>query len=329
MINYIELLKWYNKYRNFFENFIIRNIFGLDDGIIIEFFSKGLNFKYLYIIPGKIIFLSNEKKESILNNFVLKLRKDFKNKNSKLYIDNEYKIVIIESEDKFIYSELISNGLIIVTDKRNIILYANKYKNFGSREIKKNIEYKKPLIKDKIFIDFDDFKNTIINSNKKDIVRILAVDIQLGKKYAEYILNQLKIDKNRKDLNNNEILLIFNKYKEILNSDYIIDDNFNIINDINNYFEKLYFNDYKYYKIKRLEEEKNKILNIIKSQEESLKEIEDKINNINKIAEFLTTYSWIFNNYDIEKIKDQFKSLNIDVDIKKDGYKIILEIKEM
>ncbi|MGC9079267.1 MAG: hypothetical protein ACP5G1_00840 [Nanopusillaceae archaeon] len=330
MINYFELKKWYIEYKEKINDSIIKNIFNEGEGIIFEIYKKGLEYKYLYIIPGKIIFLHNLKEKQENNKFILKLRKDFINKKINIELDENDKIIIINFGDKRIYFELFPNGLVVITDKDNKILYANKYKNFGVRKIFKGEIYMKPPNKLFITESFDEFLKKIKESNKKDIVRTLAIDFSLGGKYAEYILEKTNInkEKNPKELNENEIKEIFELYKKVVKLEMIIDDRKNPVEDINKYFIELYFNKRENEKIMKLNEEKQKILNIINEQKKYLEEIDKEIKHLEKIAEFLTIYSWVFENYEPNELRKKFMELNIDINISKNNKYLILNIND-
>ncbi|BBL45188.1 hypothetical protein MJ1_0007 [Nanobdella aerobiophila] len=327
MVNYFEILAWYNSYKDKINGSVIKNIYNKEDGIIFEIYKPGLDKRYLYIIPGNIIFLYNIKDRDEINNFILRLKKDFQNKRINIYIEDD-KIIRIEDEKK-IYIELIPNGLIIITDKEDKILYSNKYKDFVYRKIYKNEIYKKPKKNFEVFYDIDSFYNKVKNSDKKDIARSIAMDLSLGKKYSEYIIKKLNIDKDIKpaDLPDDKIKEIYDIYKDIRDGNLIIDDDFNIVNDINDYFIKIYNSSNENKKIKTLNDQKNKILNIINEQKKYLEELNKEIEYLEKVGEFLNTYAWIFNNYDIDNIINKFGELNINVDIYMDNIYLILNIK--
>jgi predicted ribosome quality control (RQC) complex YloA/Tae2 family protein len=330
MINYFELKKWYNENAEKINNSIVKNIYNIEDGVVFELYKPGLENRFLYIIPGKIIFLYNVKEREETNNFILKLRKDFNETKINIEIDNNDKIIIIKNNEKKIYVELFPNGLLIITDYNDIILYANQYKNFGVRKIFRNEKYTKPPGSLNIINNINEFFEKINNTNKKDVVRFLAIDLSLGGKYAEYILKKLNIDKskNPKELNKEEMEKIYSIYNDIINLKVIVDENGNIIEDINKYFINLYLNSRENKRIKKLNEEKEKIKRIIEGQKKYLEDINKEINKLEKIGEFLNIYSWIFKDYDINNIIEKFREININIDIKKDNKYLIINIDD-
>ena len=330
MINYFELKKWYNDNAEKINNSIVKNIYNIEDGIVFELYKPGLENRFLYIIPGKIIFLYNVKEREEINNFTLKLRKDFNETKINIEIDNSDKIIIIKNNEKRLYVELFPNGLLIVTNYNDIILYANHYKNFGVRKIFRNEKYIKPPGSVNIINNINDFFEKVNNTNKKDVVRFLAVDLSLGGKYSEYIIKKANIEKNKspKELNKEEIEKIYNIYNEIVNLKILIDENGNNIEDINKYFINLYLNNRENKRIRKLNEEKEKIKRIIEDQKKYLEEINKEINKLEKIGEFLNIYSWIFKDYDENNIIKNFREININIDIKRDNKYLIVNIDD-
>jgi predicted ribosome quality control (RQC) complex YloA/Tae2 family protein len=330
MINYFELKKWYNENAEKINNSIVKNIYNIEDGVVFELYKPGLENRFLYIIPGKIIFLYNVKEREEINNFTLKLRKDFNETKINIEIDNSDKIIMIKNNEKKLYVELFPNGLLIVTDYNDIILYANQYKNFGVRKIFKNEKYIKPPGSINIINSINKFFEKINNTNKKDVVRFLAIDLSLGGKYSEYIIKKANVEKNKspKELNKEEIEKIYNIYNEIVNLKILIDENGNIIEDINKYFINLYLNSRENKRIRKLNEEKEKIKRIIEEQKNYLEEINKEINKLEKIGEFLNIYSWIFKDYDVNSIIKNFREININIDIKRDNKYLIINIDD-
>ncbi|MDT7890686.1 MAG: NFACT family protein [Candidatus Nanopusillus sp.] len=330
MINYFELKKWYNDNAEKINNSIVKNIYNIEDGVVFELYKPGLENKFLYIIPGKIIFLYNVKEREEINKFTLKLRKDFNETKINIEIDNNDKIIIIKNNEKKLYIELFPNGLLIVTDYNDTILYANQYKNFGVRKIFRNEKYIKPPGSINIINNINEFFEKVNNTNKKDVVRFLAIDLSLGGKYSEYIIKKANIEKNKspKELNKEEIERIYNIYNDIVNLKIIIDENGNIIEDINKYFINLYLNSRENKRIRKLNEEKEKIKRIIEEQKKYLEEINNEIYKLEKIGEFLNIYSWIFKDYDVNNIIKNFREINIDIDIKRDNRYLIINIDD-
>jgi len=327
MITYIDLVKWFNENGEKINKSTIRDIFFVGNAYIFEIYKKDLDKKYLYIVPEKIIFLSNNKLEKIKNRFAERLKKDFLNKKLNVFLEDD-KIIRFEIEEKRIYIELLPKGLIVITDRNNKILYANKYKNFGYRNIAIGETYKKPLKNFSLPKEFEEFAKIVKNSDKRDIVRCLAIDFGLSKKYAEYILNESKIDKNKpiSELSDDEIRKIYEMYLSILERKEVLYEN-NWYDKINDLFEEIYFKEILEEKRKKVESKKEELIKIIKDQEETLEKMKKEYEELLKLAKIIKENYWIFEGYDIEKIKELINNLNLQIEVKKDDHKIIVKLK--
>lgn len=328
MITYIDLLKWFEENGEKINNSIVRDVFSLKDGLVLELYKKELEKKYLYIIPGKIVFLSDKKLEKVKNKFSDRLKKDLINYKIQIFLEDD-KILRIESEKNKIYSELIPNGLIVVTDKNDIILYATSYKDFGFRKIIPNEKYIKPP---KNFIlpkDIFEFKEVLEKSNKKDIVRFLAIDLGLSGKYAEYIITKANVEKSKslKEINENEIKKIFDIYIDLINKKEILYDNC-WHSEINSIFENIYFKEEIENKKKNIEKKKEELKKIIENQKAKLSDLEKEIKILNEIANLIKENYWIFQNYDIKEIESFLKSKNFEFSIENKDGKIVIKFKE-
>jgi len=327
MITYLDLIKWFNENGEKINNSIIRDIFSIGDAYVFEIYKKDLDKKYLYIVPEKIIFLSNNKLEKTKNKFVERLKKDFLNKKMSIFLEDD-KIVRLEIGEKKIYAELLPQGVIVVTDNSNKILYANRYKNFGYRNISPGEIYRKPLKNFSLPREFGDFLKVIEKSDKRDIVRCLAIDFGLSKKYAEYILEKVKIDKNKpiKELSNEEIRKIYEEYLSILERKEVLyeDKWYDKINDL---FEEIYFRELIEEKKRKIDKKKEELTKIIKNQEETLKKMKEEYEKMLKLANIIRENYWIFEGYDITKIKELINSLNLQIEVEKKDYKIIVDLR--
>jgi len=327
MITYIDLVKWFNENGEKINNSVIRGIFFVGDAYVFEIYKRGLDKKYLYIVPEKIIFLSNNKLEKTKNRFAERLKKDFLNKKINIFLEDD-KIVRFEIEEKIIYIELLPKGLIIVTDRNNKILYANKYKNFGYRNISLGETYKKPLKNFSLPKEFKEFLEVIKRSDKKDIVRCLAIDFGLSKKYAEYILKEAGIEKNKpiKELSDEEIKKIYDIYLSILEKKEILYDN-NWYKGVNEFFEEMYLREIIENKKREIENKKEEIKRIIENQEKTLEKMKEEYNKLLKIANIIKENYWIFEGNNIEKIDEYIKSLNLPIEVIKKDNKILVNLK--
>mgnify|MGYP000151803915 CR=1 FL=1 len=328
-MNIYELIKWLNINKRHIDDSIIKKVYKTyKNGIILEIYKPGIEKRYLYLIPGKYVFLSNQKRNLESDQFIMRLRKDFGGKRIKIDTLNFERVIVVSSNDSsnHLVIELFSDGNIIVLDENHIIKYAMFYKDYGIRKIAKGEEYKIPQSSFYLPNKYEDFYNIIKNSDKKDIVRCLAIDLKLGGKYSEEFLKLSSIEKTKKpqDLSEDDINKLFNLYSNFINHNNILYDG-KWTQDIDQVFENVFLKEIEREDV--LEIEKQKYIKIMEDQKRILEEIERKIEENKKIGEFLMNYSWIFYDYDTDRIKKEFEKLNIDIEIKKDGRKIIIYLK--
>ncbi len=329
-LNIYELLKWLNENKSKIDQATIKTIHRTyKRGIILELYKPGLEKKYLYIIPGFCVFLSKTKLKFPSDSFVMRLRKDFSGKRVEVDILDLERVVVVKPSDseKYLVVELFPPGNIIVL-KENKVEYAQEYKDFGIRKIYKNEVYETPPSNFKIPKTYEDFEKIIKNSDKRDLARTLAIDLKLGKKYTELLLEPYKEFKQKspKEIPNNIIKELWKKYSEFVNSPKIFLDKW--VENVNDSLEEFYLKFLENEELYLLEEKKRKLLNILEAQKNSLESVQMKIEKFNLIGDFLSTYSWVFDSKDPEKIKENLNILGIDAKVKREGSKIIVDIKE-
>jgi len=157
--------------------------------------------------------------------FAMVLRKHLNNGKiteiSQHEFDRIIKFKIIKREDFYhLIIELLSNGNIILVDRNNIIVNCLIKQVWAHRKILPKEKYLPPPPQINPFnLTFEHFKNIFRNSDK-DVVRTLAVDLNLGGTYAEEICLKSKIEKNllAKNLSEEKILLLYNSLNKLLNT---------------------------------------------------------------------------------------------------------------
>ncbi|MEM0493062.1 MAG: ribosome rescue protein RqcH [Candidatus Thermoplasmatota archaeon] len=104
--------------------------------------------------------------------------------------------------------ELFKNGNIILVDSNNIILQSLLTQRWAHRLIKTHEPYKPPGITqvNPLTITSDEFKDIIKRSNK-DLVRTLAIDLNMSGLYAEELCYRAELDKNLKAKNMNDRII--------------------------------------------------------------------------------------------------------------------------
>lgn len=311
-LDYIELKKFVEFYKDKIINKYLSKVYKYDEFYVFVIKSKEEKI-YLYIKPGECIFIGDQL-EFERDDETRKIEKIVKDKKIlNFYIIRGNRVVVFELYNCKIYVEFFGGGNLIISNKEDIILFAIKYKDFGVRKIKKNEKYCLPPYKaiDPFEIDYNDFLELLKNSNRKDIVRFLILDLNIGPKYSEEILRRLKIEKNKKP---SEVINIskelFEKIKEVLeeNKFLLYEDDFSI-SKISNKKVVKEFEDFnsllKNFYLEIRNEEKNKKI---------LLEINKEIEKNKKIIEFIEKNIGLLKYiYDSLKDKKEIKQITEEI----------------
>lgn len=193
--------------------------------VILQFHVPSIGRKILRILLPHFIYLTEEKKENPekISGFCQFLRKRLENaKLKEIRQKNSERILefMFEAKDGKInlMVELFSKGNVIVCDENHNILSVLENQEFKDRVLKHGVKYEFPKnIKDFFDLSFEGFKE-IVKKSEKDIVKTLAADVGLGGLFSEEILLLSKIDKNKKELDENEIKILFSNFKKILSA---------------------------------------------------------------------------------------------------------------
>ncbi len=157
----------------------------------------------LVIVIGKWIYIASQQKETpkIPTSFAMLLRKHLTNgKISKIEQHGFDRIVIIhiEKTEKYqLICEMFGEGnMVLIRDMK--IIQPLIPKSWRAREVRAHREYVFPPSRlDARELDDGDFKK-ILSASKKDIVRTLAMDVNLGGIYAEEICLLSGIEREKK-----------------------------------------------------------------------------------------------------------------------------------
>ena len=259
---------------------------------------------FLKVLPGKAFFIDFEREEDQLDSFTKFLRQHLENeKVEKIELLKGERIIKIETKNYFLFLELFHEGNIVLTDKNLKIINALIKKDYVRRKIFPGEEYKIFESFDPFEIPLEEFEEKIKNSEKRDIVRCLAIDFKLGGLYAEEVLLRANVDKtkNPHELKKEEIERIYEKMYEVFkeNKPFICKDfsefsfaDLKIVNKEKEYLKD--FNEvlkrYYYFWIKERKEEENRI----KKLEEQIKQLEEQAKYYRKAGEIIKNYWWIF-----------------------------------
>ncbi len=322
--------------------------------LLIQFYVHSKGKKFLRIIVGKAMFLTDIKEEyDEPSDFCMFLRK--KLSNSKLSGINQkeseriVELVFEKEETRKLIIEFFGGGNIILCDKEDTILLALIYHKFKERSILPKVRYGYPRSKINLFeLELNKLREIFKKSDKENIVKCLAVDVGLGGVYSEEICLLSKIDKSKKpvDVDNKEIKKIFDNINGIITKElnpFVVYDGAEIIDVVpfdikfyESYAKKkfdtfsraleFYFSKFVEKKPSKYEKQLEKLKDIIKKQELRIKELEEKELDERKKAEL------IYNHYSlikeiIEKInKASEKRSWKEIKEKLKGHKVVKEV---
>ncbi len=245
--------------------------------------------------------------------------------------------------------EMFSTGnIILVKDKE--ILTAAEYQNWSDRTIRPKEEYIYPA-KEHNFLNIKkpELKRLLNDTEKESLVKCLAVDLSLGGTYAEELCILSGIDKNKKpsELKEKDISDLLEKIKKlrskkpsaciVVQKDKTVDitpfkleyysdlkqENAPSFNKaLSRYFSKKKTSEKKAVRKKKLD----KIRNIIQSQKDTIKKLEEDIKENKEKADK------IYENYQmIDSLLDELKEISKkhpwkDIQKKLKGHKLIKQV---
>jgi predicted ribosome quality control (RQC) complex YloA/Tae2 family protein len=179
----------------------------------------------LFIRNGELICLTKKSFDTPIKpkTFTSTLRKYLLNGKisavSQIGFDRIVDISISKKQEEFhIIIEFFSNGNIILTDSRRLILIPLINQKWAHRTIARNFEYLSPPAQVNPFkMSLSDFTDLLAES-KADLVRTLAVKINLGGVYAEELCVRAQIQKNIKisEMKKKDINKIYENFEEFL-----------------------------------------------------------------------------------------------------------------
>jgi len=334
--------------------------------LIINFHTPNIGSQQLFIDVEETLYLTEFKfPTNEPSEFCMFLRKKLENSRLKdieqLEFERIIKLVFESKESNFeLILELFSRGNIILA-KDSIILIAEEHQQWKDRVIKPNITYDYPK-KEHNFLKItkDELNKLLKNTTKESLVKSLALDLGLGGIYAEELCLMSKLDKNKKpkDITEKELLSLNNAFKEIKNkklTPQIVKDQ-NIIIDIvpfgldyykiyekeesetfskslDNYFSNLAIS----LKFEKQKKKLDSVKNIIKKQEETIKELEKlEIENREKaeilykkyelVSNILKEINLIKKKHSWEEIKEKLKDHKLVKEVNPKEKTILIEI---
>ncbi|MBI2673228.1 NFACT family protein [Candidatus Woesearchaeota archaeon] len=306
------------------------------------------------VLLGKAIFLTTEKKPEITG-FCTNLKRHIDNFKLIEIKQNNFERILefhLESKlKKILIIELFSKGNIILCDKDYNIILALQQQTWKDRTIKPKETYKYPPAKhcNPLVINLKEFKETINKSDKENIVKTLAMNFALGGLYAEEVCLRARIDKNEKELTDEESEGLYQAIKDLelakINANSI--ENLDATPfDLEYYknYQKKYFKSFSealehYYNnysedIGKFDSKLEKLNKILEEQKKHIKEINDEYIDSKKKADLIyENYSYVKEVLDTirnarernipwNEIKEKLKTKGIEV-LEKEGKVIV------
>ncbi len=172
--------------------------------ILLRIYVPGEGNKMLLFKLGKGLYLTERDKENPMKpgDYVMLMRKFLSNAKIKSIRQHEFdRVVVMELSTKRklrLIFEIFGKGNLILDGEEHILL-PYRSESWSHRELKEGSEYKYPPSRIQPFeIDKERFVE-ILEDSDKDLVRTLAVEMNLGGKYAEEICFRMGVDKNTDD----------------------------------------------------------------------------------------------------------------------------------
>lgn len=172
--------------------------------ILLRIYVPGEGNKMLLFKLGKGLYLTERDKDNPMKpgDYVMLMRKFLSNAKIKSIRQHEFdRVVVMELSTKRklrLIFEIFGKGNLILDGEEHILL-PYRSESWSHRELKEGSEYKYPPSRIQPFrIDKERFVE-ILEDSDKDLVRTLAVEMNLGGKYAEEICFRMDVDKNIDD----------------------------------------------------------------------------------------------------------------------------------
>jgi predicted ribosome quality control (RQC) complex YloA/Tae2 family protein len=195
------------------------------DELSIRVSSKDFGKKDIYTKLGKWFFIRDHKKgEGQPGTFAMVLRKHLSN--ARLVSARQHdmdRVVVIgfqKREDFELIYELFGKGNIVLIQDGKIVNHFRR-ESWSSREIKIGEEYKfPPSHHDPKSLSLEEFE-TIIKESEKDLVRTLALDLNLGGQYSEELCLRSETDKKTPagELSGEQTGRVYEELQAIINSE--------------------------------------------------------------------------------------------------------------
>lgn len=325
----------------------INKIYNLGDKeLVFSLHSPQLGKPLFKFIDNSIPYLdSNKEIYDSPSDFCFKLRKYLEGysiqKIKQVSSERIIEISLSTKHDKrYLILEIFSKGNLILCDEDYSVILASHYHKWKDREIKPKSKYEFPKSRVNFFnLNKKEFEETLNNSKKDSIVTALALDMGFGGLISEELCYNSEIEKTRmpKEIEKEELLKLYVDFKKIISlpvKPAVIFKDAKIVDVV-----PFQLNVYKDFEIKefitfsealsyyignssllakkdtKTEQEMSKLQEIIKKQEEKIKEMEISEKDLRSTGEK------IYENYQpiitiLNEVKSMLKEKNFQ-EIKK------------
>jgi len=182
---------------------------GKIDGLIqdgktfyIQIYHTKLGKKFIKIILPSFIFITDTKKEKDTKTspFLASLKKNLLASRIKKIDQHQNERIIVFSLEKkhilfILIFELFSSGNIILCDEKLTIISCLTKRKFATRAVEPKQTYQFPKSINVFALTQKEFGKKIIQSEKENLVKALALDLSLGGLFAEEICLRSSLDK--------------------------------------------------------------------------------------------------------------------------------------
>ncbi len=205
----------------------MKKIYQPNEGeILFRIYIPGEGTKMLLFKVGKGLYITEEDKDNPMKpgDYVMLMRKYTGNATITNIKQHEFDRVVVfdlqkEKKSRLIFEIFGKGNLILEGEKHILVPYRSE--SWSHRELKEGHEYKFPPSRVHPF-ELDEEKiEDELKESEKDLVRSLAVNLNLGGKYAEEICLRMGVDKNMEEPENysEEIYLTIQRLKAQIKKD--------------------------------------------------------------------------------------------------------------
>ncbi len=221
----LDINAWIVENRDKIEGGFIKKIYQVGEREFLLKIYKGKT-RSLYISLGGFLFFDERETPETPSMFVMYLRKRFNNRKILRFQQINFdRIVIFDVGDYSLIFELFGGGNVIVV-KDGVIERAYVEREWRHRSILRGYEYVPPPGGHNPLLEIESLCDNLYDSGR-DLVRFLASEYNLGR-YAEEVCYRASVDKNKRELDDEECERVKNAVKSIFDFDgcYLYSDFF-------------------------------------------------------------------------------------------------------